>query len=108
MREPSESHFAYQTPSPHGYSSIVPQIAMRGVGQGSETVNRQNPKCLATALSRIRSRLGPRMGLQIGGPKSGGADVGVDLGGDEAFVAQQLLNAANIGAAIEQVRGEAM
>src|SRR4029079_14095359 len=47
---------------------------------------------------------GPRMGLLVRGPQAGGADVGVDLRGDETLVAQQLLHAADVGAAVEQMR----
>ncbi len=36
------------------------------------------------------------------------AHVRVDLRRDEAFVAQELLHAADVGAAVEQVRGEAV
>ena len=37
-----------------------------------------------------------------------GADVRIDLRGHETFVAEQFLYAANIGTAIEQMRGKAM
>ena len=37
-----------------------------------------------------------------------GADVGVDLGGRQTLVTQQFLNAANVGAAVEQVSREAV
>ncbi len=51
---------------------------------------------------------GARMGLFVGRTQVGRADVRVDLRGDQALVAQQLLHAANVGAAIQQVRGEAV
>ena len=41
-------------------------------------------------------------------PEIRGADVRVDLRGDEALVAQQFLHAADVGAAVQQVRGEAV
>ena len=37
-----------------------------------------------------------------------GGEVGVDLGGDEVFVPEQFLHAAQIGAAVEQMGGEAV
>ena len=40
--------------------------------------------------------------------QAGGADVRVDLRGHQALVAQQFLHAADVGAAVEQVRGEAV
>ena len=40
------------------------------------------------------------MSLFVCRAKVGGADVGVDLGGDEAFVAQKFLDAADVGAAV--------
>ena len=40
--------------------------------------------------------------------QAGGADVRVDLRGDEALVPQQFLDTADVGAAVEQMRGEAM
>src|SRR5437762_8333399 len=52
--------------------------------------------------------LRPRMRLFVDGPQASGADVGVDLGGDEALVAEELLDAADVGAAVEQVRGKAV
>lgn len=48
------------------------------------------------------------MGLQIGLPNAGSADVRIDLGCSQTFVPQHLLDAANIGAAIEQVSGKAV
>ena len=36
------------------------------------------------------------------------ADVRVDLRRDEAFVAEEFLHAADVGAAVEQMRGEAV
>ena len=53
-------------------------------------------------------RLSPRVGTLVGGAESGGADVGVDLRRHQALVAQQLLHAADVGAAVQQVRGEAV
>ena len=50
----------------------------------------------------------PGMRLFIGSPQIGRADVRVDLRGDQALVAQQFLHAANVGAAIQQVRGKAV
>ena len=48
------------------------------------------------------------MGLLVGRPQVRGADVGVDLGGDEAFVTEEFLHAADVGAAVQQVRSEAV
>src|SRR5688572_32501468 len=46
------------------------------------------------------------MGLFVDGLHAGRADVRVDLRRAEALVAEQFLNAADVGAAIEQVGGE--
>ena len=48
------------------------------------------------------------MGFFVGGPQASGAHVGVDLRGDQAFMAEQFLDAANVGPSVEQVRGETM
>ena len=39
---------------------------------------------------------------------AGGGDVGVDLGGAEVGVAEELLDAAEVGAVVEEVGGEAV
>ena len=45
-------------------------------------------------------------------PKTGvnedGGEVGVDLSGGEVCVPQEFLNASEVGAVVEQVRGEAV
>ena len=46
------------------------------------------------------------MGAPIGGPQARRRDVGVDLRRREALVPEQLLDDAEIGAALEEVRGE--
>ena len=48
------------------------------------------------------------MGLPIGSLESTGRDVRVDLGRRQVLVAQQLLDHSQVGAAVEQVRGEGM
>ena len=50
----------------------------------------------------------PGMGFAVGFAESGRADVGVDLRGHQAFVAEQFLHAADVGAAVEEMRGEAV
>ena len=49
---------------------------------------------------------GPGVGLGVGLHEAFGADVGVNLGGGEAGVAEQFLDAAQVGTGVEQVRGE--
>ena len=49
-----------------------------------------------------------RMGLLVGRAEIGCADVRVDLRGDKALVPEQLLDAANVGTAVEQVRSKAV
>src|SRR4029453_12722452 len=44
------------------------------------------------------------MGPLVGGAEAGGADVRVNLRGYEAFVTEQLLDAADVGTAVEQMR----
>jgi len=62
---------------------------------------------LRRVLSRKRLlRSGMRLFVRLA--ERGGADVGVDLRGDQALVAQQFLHAADVRAAVEQVRGEAV
>src|SRR5438874_2097951 len=51
---------------------------------------------------------GPRVGLLIAVLQPGGGHVRVDLGRAQAAVAKQFLHAADIRAAVEQVRGEAV
>src|SRR5919112_2833363 len=48
------------------------------------------------------------MRAAVGRPKPSRRNMGVDLGGGEAFVAEQLLDHAEIGPALEQVRRERM
>ena len=48
----------------------------------------------------------PRVRLPIGGLEPAGRDVGVDLGRREVLVAEQLLDDAQVRAAVEQVRRE--
>lgn len=48
------------------------------------------------------------MSLFVGFSQTGRADVRVDLSRHETLVAEQLLNAAYIGTAIEQMRGKTM
>lgn len=48
---------------------------------------------------------GPGMRLLEGGPQPVDRDVRVDLGGRHGLVAEQLLDAAQVGAAVEQVGG---
>ena len=61
----------------------------------------------ATAGPRSSSSR-PRMRFLICGLQIGRADVRVDLRGDQAFVAQELLHAADVGATVQEVRGEAV
>ena len=51
---------------------------------------------------------GPRMGFFVGFAQVGRADVRIDLSRDQAFVAQQLLHATDVGAPVEQMGGKAM
>ena len=46
------------------------------------------------------------MGLPIGGLQATGRDVGVDLGRRQVLVAEQLLDDAQVGAAVEQMGRE--
>src|SRR5262245_21348722 len=48
------------------------------------------------------------MGSLVGLAEAGGADVGVNLRGDEAFVAEQFLHAADVGPAIQEMGGKAV
>src|SRR2546430_1117501 len=64
------------------------------------------PRRRAKPALRPMHDLGPGMGFFVDGPQSRGADVGVDLRGDEALVAEELLDAADVGAAVEQVGGK--
>ena len=48
------------------------------------------------------------MGFFVGGAQGGGADVGVDLSGAKALVAEKLLDAADVGAAVHEMGGEAV
>jgi hypothetical protein len=48
------------------------------------------------------------MGFFVSGAEPGGGDVSVDLSRDEALVAEELLDGADVGAAIEKVSGEAV
>ena len=48
------------------------------------------------------------MGPFVDLAEAGGADVGVDLRRYQALVAEQFLDAADVGAAVEQVGGEAV
>ena len=45
------------------------------------------------------------MGLVVGFFEAVSGDVGIDLGGDQMRVAQQFLDAAQVGARIQKVRG---
>src|SRR5688572_12982547 len=60
----------------------------------------------ASRSTRLLSRAG--VGLLVDGAERSRADVRIDLRRDQALMAQQLLHAANVGPAIEQVRGETM
>ena len=53
-----------------------------------------------------RSLLGPRMSLFINLQQTRGADVGIDLSRDQTLVSQKFLDAANIRAGVQQMRGE--
>ena len=48
------------------------------------------------------------MGLLVDLSQSGGADVRIDLRRDQTLVAEQFLDAADLGAAVEQVGGKAV
>ena len=48
------------------------------------------------------------MGFFVGLAQAAGADVRVDLRRRQALVAEQFLHAAQVGSAVEQVRGEAV
>ena len=69
----------------------------------------QPPRCIQTQVCRplaSRHYCGSRMRLLVHLPQIGGADVRVDLSGRQTLVPQQFLHAANIGAAIKQMRGK--
>jgi hypothetical protein len=59
-----------------------------------------------TAIERLLPS--PRMSLFIRRAQIGGADVRVNLRRDEAFVAEKLLYAADVSAAVQKVGGEAV
>ena len=65
------------------------------------------PTVMATLLPAIIFRR-MRMCLLVGFLHATGADVGVDLRRGETLVAEQFLDTAQVGAAVEQVRGETM
>ena len=48
------------------------------------------------------------MRLVEGVEEPGGGDVGIDLRGDQTFVAEEFLYAADVGARVEQVSGKAV
>src|SRR4051794_31114575 len=48
------------------------------------------------------------MSFFVDGPQAGSADVCVNLCGDQALVTEEFLHAADVGAAVEEVRGKAV
>lgn len=52
--------------------------------------------------------MGARVGGRVGAAEAFGGDVGVDLGGGELGVTEHFLDAAEVGAGVEQVGGEAV
>ena len=64
--------------------------------------------CLAPAHLEPAGPLGARMGVAVDVHEMGGIDRGVDLGRGQAGMAEQLLQRAQIGAAAEQMGGEAV
>ena len=102
------------------------QPRMRETRNAPETTSpaRARARVVVTWRSRRRSRrghvgherrrVGPvrgrsrraRMGAAVGGPEAGRRDVRVDLRRREALVAEQLLDDAQVRAAVEQVRRE--
>ena len=82
------------------------QPSTREIRNAPETTSPARARRAASAVTGSRSRAGPRMGLPIGGLEAAGRDVRVDLGRRQALVAEQLLDDAQVGAAVEQVRRE--
>ena len=60
------------------------------------------------ATTPVRGMSGAGVGSVIDLLHAGGGDVGVDLGGAEVGVAEELLDAAEVGAVVEEVGGEAV
>jgi phosphoglycerol transferase MdoB-like AlkP superfamily enzyme len=56
-------------------------------------------------LYRIDRELRPGVRLVVGALETLGAEVGIDLGGDQVGVAQEFLDAAQVCAGVQQVRG---
>ena len=48
------------------------------------------------------------MGVDVRGPQTFAADMGVTLRGGDVGMTEQLLHGAEVGAVVEQVRGEAV
>ena len=60
---------------------------------------------MRSSSRRRPSISGARMGEPVGGSQLLGGDVRVDLSGAEARVAEELLHGAEVGPAVEQMRG---
>ena len=63
-------------------------------------------KCKFRFKCTLARGSGARVGLAVGFFQALDGDVGVDLGGGDAGVAEEGLNAAEIGAGVEHVGGE--
>jgi len=91
-----------------------PKEARRPNDQSPCLIARKNTRFLGIRVSAFLRHwvfrhsclalLGARVGFFVGGTEVAGADVRVDLRRDQAFVAEQLLNAADVGAAVQQMR----
>ena len=66
------------------------------------------PKAAPSGRTVERRALSPRVELLVHGVEAALVDVGVDLGGGDVGVAEEFLDDAEVGAAAEQVGGEAV
>ena len=93
-------------------SRTQPSTRETKIGARDEQAGSDEGATPVTAVARGSSAVepgqarGPRVRAGVGGPEAGRRDVRVDLGRGQARVAQQLLDDPQVGAAVEQVRGE--
>src|SRR5690348_15699804 len=69
-------------------------------------MSRSSMALTLVSTSSDADRSGPRMALRVGGFEPGGLYPSVNLRRRDGGVAQELLDRAEVGAALEQVRGE--